>query len=248
MTFRTRTFILGGATAAALAALAACAPKAPPPPPPPPPVVIKIPPRPAPPSGVSASFLVPAVGPDGVRMTVNAHLTPVQRTWNFRSAYNVAALNCQKPQHAGIVAGYRAFITKHTKVLTTANRGVDADFKARFGPRFIAPREAYMTQVYNYFAFPPTLDAFCDAAMVMNAQSAVVASKDVEAFAAAELPKIEAVFEGFFRTYDQYLVAAAAWDSQYGPPRIVPAAIPAPVAVPMAPASATTAPSIRTQR
>ena len=174
-------------------------------------------------------MVIPPVGPDGVRQTVNANLTELQRTWNFRSAYNVAALNCQKPQHASIVVGYRAFIRKHARGLTTANRGVDTDFRAKYGARFIAPRETYMTQVYNYFAYPPTLDAFCDAAQAMSTSAQAVATKDLNTFAAAELPRIEQVFENFFRAYDQYRLDAAAWDAKYAP---VMAAVPAQAAQP----------------
>lgn len=217
--------VLGG-----LAVLSACGPKeAPKVAPPPPRPAIVVPPRPTPPIGASNHMVIPPVGPDGVRQTVNANLTELQRTWNFRSAYNVAALNCQKPQHASIVVGYRAFIRKHARGLTTANRGVDTDFRAKYGARFIAPRETYMTQVYNYFAYPPTLDAFCDAAQAMSTSAQAVATKDLNTFAAAELPRIEQVFENFFRAYDQYRLDAAAWDAKYAP---VMAAVPAQAAQP----------------
>ena len=99
---------------------------------------------------------MPPLGANGVRQTVNANLSPTQATWNFRSAYNVAALNCLKPEHADILVGYRAFLKSHARGLKAANRGVDDDYRKRFGAAFIRPREAYMTQVYNYFAYPPT--------------------------------------------------------------------------------------------
>jgi hypothetical protein len=178
---------------------------------------VVIPPRPYPPVGAPAAMAIPALGPDGVRVTVNAHLTPNQTLWNFRSAYNVAALNCVQPEHGEIVVGYRAFLKKHARALTAANRGVDTEFKGKYGARFIAPREAYMTQVYNYFANPVTLRAFCDAALAVSRDAQLVPSKDLPAFSAAELPKFEQVFEAFFRAYEQYRADAANWDAKYAP-------------------------------
>ena len=120
--FRQR-LLLGGAIAI-LSVLAACAPKAPPPPPPPPPPkpVVYIPPRPRPPISAPAGVAVPPLGANGVRQTVNANLSPTQATWNFRSAYNVAALNCLKPEHADILVGYRAFLKSHARGLKVMRR------------------------------------------------------------------------------------------------------------------------------
>jgi hypothetical protein len=227
---------LGGLAAAGAVLAAGCSQKAPVivdlPPAVAPPVVV-VPPRPYPPVGAPPDMVIPAVGGDGVRMTVNAHLTPTQTLWNFRSAYNVAALNCREPQHAEIVVGYRSFLKKHARALTAANRGVDAEFKEKHGARFIAPRETYMTQVYNYFANPVTLRAFCDASLEMSRAASIVEPANLETFSAAELPKLEQVFEAFFRAYEQYRMDAANWDAKYAPrPTVVtpgtgPAATPA---------------------
>lgn len=197
---------------------------------PPPQIPVVIPPRPYPPVGAPANMTIPPLGVDGVRQTVNAHLTPNQTLWNFRSAYNVAALNCLRPEHGEIVIGYRAFLKKHARALTAANRGVDAEFKGKYGARFIAPREAYMTQVYNYFANPLTLRAFCDATVTMTRSLAIVPSTDLTSFSQAELPKIEQVFEGFFRAYEQYRADAANWDAKYAPrPTVSSSAVPTPL-------------------
>lgn len=215
-------FVSGG-IAAVLGAtlLAGCGGKKPiavalPPPRVAPPVVV-IPPRPYPPIGAPANMTIPSFGPDGVRNTVNAHLSATQTLWNFRSAYNVAALNCLRPEHGEIVVGYRAFLKKHAKGLQSANRGVDSEFRAKHGAGFIRPREAYMTQVYNYFANPITLRAFCDASLAMSREAQLVAPANLSAFSATELPKIEQVFEAFFRAYDQYRIDAANWDARYAP-------------------------------
>lgn len=224
-----------GGVLVALSGLAACGPKstpAPPPPPPPPPVVY-VPPRPLPPLGAAAALAIPGVGADGVRQTVNAHVLPAQAVWNLRSAYNVAALNCQRPEHADILVGYKKFLKANAKALTAANRGVDADFRKRYGAAFIRPREAYMTQVYNYYAFPPTLPGFCDAALVMARESVTLKPSELTAFSARNLAMLDTVFENFFRSYETYRAQAAAWDTKYGPPSSVTAMPTTTTAVPV---------------
>lgn len=213
-----RKILIGGAIIS-LCGLAACGPKAPPAPAPPPPPkpIVHIPPRPQPPVGAPAGLIVPRIGADGVRQTINANITPAQATWNFRSAYNVAALNCLKPQHTDILVGYRAFLKANARGLTSANRGVDGDFRARYGASFVRPREAYMTQVYNYFAYPPTLAAFCDTALGVSRESITVKPADLASFSARSLARLEAVFEQFYRGYEQYRADAALWDAKYAP-------------------------------
>jgi len=194
-------------------ALAACATPAPPPPPPP---KVVIPQRPWPPLGAAPNLTTPPVGLDGVRRTVNTALSPAQTTWNLRSAFNVAALNCLQPQHAGILDGYKKFLTTHAKALGAVNGDLDKQFKAQYGATYVRSREAYNTQVYNYFALPPTLPQFCDAVLAMSQRSLTVASPQLSAFAATSLPQLEDVFQSFFTSYDRYRSDAAAWDARYG--------------------------------
>lgn len=220
---KTRQSILTGAALASLAALSACGPKAPPPALPPPPVVV-VPPQPMPPRGASPLMETPPIDAMGVRRTVNTGLSPVQITWNLRSAYNVAALNCLHPEHAQILVNYRAFLKAQAKPLAAVNKAVDQEFKARNGARYIPAREEYMTQVYNYFALPPTLPAFCDAALTMSNEAASVKPADLEAFAARSLPAIEQVFLRFYTSYDQYRVDLAGWQAKYTVPGATPAA------------------------
>jgi len=231
--------ILIGGVVVTLSGLAACAPVpvAPPPaPPPPPPITIVIPPRPYPPLGASPNVTVPVIGLNGTRQTVNAGISTAQTTWNVRSAFNVAALNCLKPEHVEILAAYKVFLKTHAKGLTAANRSVDSEFKARHGAAFVRPREAYMTQVYNYYAFPPTLPGFCDASLLMARDVALTKPADLAAFSATQMVRLEGVFEQFFRAYEQYRTDAGLWDAKYQPlltPRPVPAyGAPAPAALP----------------
>lgn len=212
----------------------------PPPPPPPAPIIVYIPPRPTPPLGASPLFKVPPLVPTGARQSINTGIGPLQTVWNLRSAYNVAALNCLRPQHADILIGYKRFLKIYKVGLVKANRAVDADFRKRNGPAYIRPREAYMTQVYNYYAFPPTLPGFCDATLTMARESTTLKPVDLTAFAARYVPQFDLVFENFYRSYDQYRADAAGWDAKYAPvtvqvvapPLIVPVAAATPAVTP----------------
>ena len=44
--------------------------------------------------------------------------------------------------------------------------------------------------------------------------------EDIDLYAATALPRIESVFEDFFRAYENYRVNLTAWDAQYGPPTV----------------------------
>lgn len=199
-------------------ALASCAPKAPPPPPPPPPpkVVIVPPPKPIPPNGASDNLVFPPADQNGLRVSVNRNITTAQMLWNLRSAYNVAALNCSGPAHAEILPRYRAFLTANAKVLTAANKKVDAEFKSRFGTKFVGPREEYMTSVYNHFALPPTLPDFCDAVLAVSRDAMTVKPLELEQFAVRSLPNIEVVFDDFYRRYEKYRTDLAEWNARFG--------------------------------
>lgn len=197
--------------------VAACATKAPPPPPPPP-VTIAVPPRPVPPNQAAPNMAVPPVDAAGLRYSVNRNITPAQTVWNLRSAYNVAALNCPEPKFGEIVVNYRAFLKTNQKALTTFNKKVDAEFKEKYGAGFIAPREKYMTAVYNHFALPPTLDDFCTAVLAVSRDAITMKPAELEAFSARSLPNVEVVFDDFYRRYAAYRMALAEWSSRYGPP------------------------------
>lgn len=161
-------------------------------------------------------MVVPLAGPDGIRQTVNADISAVQRAWNLRSAYVVAALNCLKPEHAGILEGYKSFITTHEKGLSRLNSEVEKEWRAKFGSGYKRARDSYTTSVYNYFALPPSLPRFCDAALEMSRESLLISDAELQPFAERNLLKLEAVFDDFFDSYEQYRVAVASWDAQYG--------------------------------
>lgn len=207
--------------AAGIAALAACAapPASTPPPPPPPQAQAKavvIPPRPRPPVGSVERMVIPAIGQDGHRQTVNTGISSLQRLWNLRSGLNVAALNCQRGEHAGLVDNYKILLKRHSRELAKANTALAGEFRKAHGASFRNVQDSYMTRVYNYFALPPTMPQFCDVALEVSREVAQIAPGGLEQYSAGALPRLEAVFENFFRTYEQYRVDLAAWDSRYG--------------------------------
>jgi hypothetical protein len=179
---------------------------------------VVIPPKPKPPNGASGNIAIPPADANGLRQSLNRNITPAQMVWNLRSAYNVAALNCSAPQHADILPRYKVFLTAHTKTLNAINKRIDAEFKVKYGAKFIAPRESYITSVYNHFALPPTLSDFCDAVMAVTRDGAAIKSTELEAFAVRSLPSIEVVFDDFYRRYEVYRNEMAIWQAQYGGP------------------------------
>jgi hypothetical protein len=252
MTTTVRQKVLLGGVIALIGAASACAPvkplPVPVPVPTPTPVPVVIPPRPRPPLGASPLSVIPPIGLNGVRQTVNAGASTAQVTWNIRSAFNVAALNCLKPEHAEILPAYKTYLKTHLKGLTAANKAVDGELRAKHGAAFIKPREAYMTQVYNYWAFPPTVNNFCDASLLMARDSLLLKPADLNAWSATQMVRLEGVFEQFYRAYEQYRTDAALWDQRYQPvlaptpapsltpaPRPTPAPAPAPTPTPRTP-------------
>lgn len=207
--------IRGFAAASILAVMAACA--APPPPPPaPPPPPEPIPARPMAPGGAADNMPIPFKGVDGVRQTVNANVTPAQATWNMRSAFVVGSLNCLDPRYAQILESYKLMLKAHEKALGRTNTKVEGEWKQRIGTGYQRARDTYTTKLYNYFALPPALPRFCDAMLEISREAPQIASADLDAFSMRALSKVENSFELFFQEFEQYRIAAAAWDAKYG--------------------------------
>jgi hypothetical protein len=177
-----------------------------------------IPYRPVPPGGADYVMALPLTGPDGTRQTVNSNLSADETLWHFRSAWNVAALNCLEPEYQPILDGYGAFLKQNSRKLTAVNKAIDAEYRRHHKTSSDATkaREAIMTQVYNYFALPPTRSGLCVTGLAIANEYQASPPEDLAAFAGAGLQRFEAVFAQFFQEYEQYQVASAQWDLKYG--------------------------------
>ncbi|WP_395394015.1 hypothetical protein WBP07_02265 [Novosphingobium sp. BL-8A] len=197
-------------------ALAGCGPEKVAVAPPPPPPAVVIPPRPMPPMGAQVNMIIPALGANGARTTVNSGISSAQTLWNLRSAYNVAALNCMGPDHGPILAGYKDFLVRHAKVLAATNKAVEKEFVTRYGKGGAKARETYQTQVYNFFALPPVVPALCNAMIGLAAEMQALPASQLDSYAAGGLAKAEAPYMEFFNSYEQYRADLAAWNARYG--------------------------------
>jgi hypothetical protein len=161
---------------------------------------------------------IPRVGPAGRRLTINSDLDENGSVWHFRSGMNVAALNCFGEQYGPITEAYAAFLKNNARRLTAANNAIEKQFRDQAPTRreALLVREAYMTQVYNYFANPGARQSFCDTALQVANEALADPPKDPVSFATSALGRFEAAFEGFFREYEQYELDSAAWDTRYG--------------------------------
>ena len=210
------------AVAASIGLLGACAtvPEAPPPPPPPPspPVVESIPFRPLPPGGASYVMQIPGKDLFGNRLTVNGGLSDDETVWHFRSAWNVAALNCVAARYDPVLAAYSAYISDHARALRQVNDRIDAVYRSAASSRRqgIRDREAHMTSVYNFFALPPARAGFCRAALDISNRALAAPEHDPIEFAKANFDLFQEPFETFFTEYEQYQRASAEWDEEYG--------------------------------
>lgn len=209
----------------AVAVVSSCAPVPKPvviAPPPPPPVVAPPPPpppvMPRPPSGAATTMKIPSVGPDGVRMTPNRGLSRDEQIWHFRSALNVAALNCQGPVWGQIATQYNKFILTHKVQLSKSSKAVDREYIARFpGQNGLRVRDTKLTDLYNYFALPPIRSEYCDAALRKVTEVNMVPLAALPEYAIGGLSDLDGIFIRFFDAYAQYELDLADWNMKYAP-------------------------------
>ncbi len=205
-----------------IGAVSACAPPpvkvAPPPiivPPPPPPP----PSRPLPPGGAATSMTIPPIGIDGIRVTPNRGLSREENIWHFRSAINVAALNCQGPVWGQVATEYNKFIITHKVRLSQASKAVDREYVARYkGQNGLRVRDTRMTDLYNYFALPPVKAEYCDTALRKVVEVNTIPSTTLPEYAFGALNDVDGIFIRFFDAYIQYERDLADWNLRYGPP------------------------------
>ena len=161
---------------------------------------------------------IPPLNAQGLRVTVNRDLTADERVWHFRSAWNVAALNCLGDPYGPIIEGYRAYVLNNAKVLKRINDRVEQEYRRRERSRRAAllAREEHMTRVYNFFALPSARGEFCRTVLDIATQYRDQPGSDPAAFALANFARVEAPFDRFFSAYEGYQRASAQWDARYG--------------------------------
>lgn len=202
---------------AGLTSLAACA--APPPPAPPPPIIVpsSFPPRPIPPLGAATGMFIPPKGVDNVRMTPNRGLDSDEVVWNFRSAFNVAALNCLQPKYQRFADDYKNYLTAHRTMLNDVNRRLDTTYRSRYpAGESNRIRDTSSTDLYNYFSLPPVTSSFCNLMLELGPQSALVPTAELPVFSARALGLIDNLFIEFYDDYSEYQRRLAAWEELYG--------------------------------
>ncbi|MFC4292940.1 hypothetical protein ACFOWX_11000 [Sphingorhabdus arenilitoris] len=207
----------------AFTVIAACTPKPPPAPiPPPPPVIVAPPPppaRPLPPAGAAATLIMPPVGIDGVRETPNRFISSNEAVWHFRSAINVAALNCQGPVWDAIATNYNSFIGNNKLTLRKISKVIDQEYKTRYpGENALRVRDTKMTDLYNYFSLPTVRQEFCDAALIKSQEAAAVDWRVLPEYSVGALSDLDGIFIRFFDSYAQYEAKLAEWNRLYGAP------------------------------
>lgn len=204
-----------------VSAVSACAPPpvkvAPPyipiPPPPPPP-----PAMPLPPGGAALSMRIPLVGVDGVRVTPNRGLSRDEQIWHFRSALNVAALNCQGPVWGTIATEYNKFIVTHKVQLSKSSKTVDREYVKRYpGQNGLRVRDTKLTDLYNYFALPPVRTEYCDTALRKVTEANLVPKEAFAEYAMGGITDMDGIFIRFYDAYVQYERDLADWNMKYAP-------------------------------
>lgn len=166
---------------------------------------------PRPPEGAAPNQAVPPLDAQGGYLTPNHDLSPAQTSWHVRAALNVAALGCRDALEAETIAEYNQLLAVHRDALAQADASVKAQFRLRHAAEWENEHDHAMTRVYNFFAQPPAHEAFCAVAHEVLREALAVKQEEFEAFALGALPRLEAPFTGFYRAYDQYRTALAAW-------------------------------------
>lgn len=166
---------------------------------------------PKPPLGATPGFRTPAHGADGSYDTPNHGISPEQAGWHLRSALNVAALACRDEEEQRTVAKYNAMLTAEKDALAAMDQATRDQFRAKYGAAWQDRHDSAMTKVYNFFAQPPAHDRFCAVAKQVLDEVQAVEPSSFPSYAVDALARVEEPFVAFYRDYDAYQVAFAAW-------------------------------------
>ncbi|MEI9927704.1 MAG: hypothetical protein WDN44_08350 [Sphingomonas sp.] len=176
-------------------------------------------PPPLPPIGSAPNQNIPERDSLGRYATPNLGLSRDEVVWHLRAALNVAALACRDAEEERTITAYNRMIAEDAAPLAAADAAVKADYRARYGVDWADRHDHDMTKLYNFFAQPPAQGGFCAAAQGVLAEIDRVPPAELADFAAEALPRLEAPFTDFYRDYDRYRLALAAWNAQAMPGR-----------------------------
>lgn len=172
---------------------------------------------PMPPAGAAPNQLIPGRDAAGNYLTPNQKLSRDETSWHVRAALNVAALGCRDAAEFETVAAYNRLLRQHRATLAAADAGVKSLYRIRHGADWESTHDRQMTRVYNFFAQPTAHDGFCRAAREVFAEIDGVPPAQFADFAAGALPRLEAPFTDFYREYDAWRTAHAAWQQGVRP-------------------------------
>ncbi len=173
---------------------------------------------PLPPGGAAVSMTIPPIGLDGVRVTPNRGLSRDEQIWHFRSALNVAALNCQGPVWGQIANEYNKFIVIHKVLLSKTSKAVDREYVKRYPKQNgLRIRDTKLTDLYNYFALPPVRAQYCDMSLRKLTEANQVPKEALAEYAMGGLTDIDTLFVNFYDAYVKYQGDLADWNMKYAP-------------------------------
>jgi hypothetical protein len=173
---------------------------------------------PLPPGGAAVSMTIPPIGLDGVRVTPNRGLSRDEQIWHFRSALNVAALNCQGPVWGQIANEYNKFIVIHKVLLSKTSKAVDREYVKRYPKQNgLRIRDTKLTDLYNYFALPPVRAQYCDMSLRKLTEANQVPKEALAEYAIGGLIDIDTLFVNFYDAYVKYQGDLADWNMKYAP-------------------------------
>ncbi|ONF95700.1 hypothetical protein [Sphingomonas jeddahensis] len=203
---------------AAIAAIAACSTR---------PKEVAIAPPPPEPTPVPV-YVTPPISP------INRGLSPAATVWHMRVALNVAALACRGAQEAVIVQRYNALLAKHKTTLAGAESTLEQQYRAT-GAGWQDRYDDAMTRLYNFFSQAQVREAFCTASAATLTEAERLVPGELQTFAAAVLPTLDAPFAEMLVPRPVIAAAAPAAAPISGAVPLVPlgpVAVPAPVAAP----------------
>lgn len=145
----------------------------------------------SPPETAGSPAVPPITPPPGAGM--HARLGSLESVWHVRAALNVAALSCASRDQQ-IVQRYNRMLTRHKAKLAAAYAAETDAARQQHGATYQRALDAHMTQLYNYFAWPPAQEAFCREAMAVAQEAEGVQPGDFETFSVRALTRLDGAF------------------------------------------------------